>query len=111
MVVGVALTNTGTYRWHMSLREEHYTITDARTLASLRYEHACTSMLFNKIHRMFAFGQTLSCNGKVNQHKSGICTPSPSDDIPVNHFVLDELHLLLRILDALFDNKMAWIQC
>ena len=27
--------------------------------------------------------------------------------IPVNHFVLDELHLLLRIFDVLFDNLMA----
>ena len=27
--------------------------------------------------------------------------------IPVNHFVLDELHLLLRIFDLLFDNLMA----
>ena len=31
------------------------------------------------LYRMFALGQTLSCNGKVNQHKAGICTPSPSD--------------------------------
>ena len=27
--------------------------------------------------------------------------------IPVNHFVLDELHLLLSIFDVLFDNLMA----
>ena len=27
--------------------------------------------------------------------------------IPVNHFVLDEPHLLLRIFDVLFDNLMA----
>ena len=58
------------------------------------------------LYRMFAFGQTLSCNGKVNQHKAGICT-LPLLKIPVNHFVLDELHLLLRIFDVLFDNLMA----
>ena len=31
----------------------------------------------------------------------------PFPKIPVNHFVLDELHLLLRIFDVLFDNLMA----
>ena len=29
--------------------------------------------------------------------------------IPVNHFVLHELHLLLRIFDVLFDNLMALV--
>ena len=59
------------------------------------------------LYRMFAFGQTLSCNGKVNKHKAGICTPSLLK-IPVNHFVLDELHLL-QIFLCTFDNLMALV--
>ena len=56
------------------------------------------------LYRMFALGQTLSCNGKVNQNRDLYTFPFLK--IPVNHFVLDE-HVLLRIFDVLFDNLMA----
>ena len=50
--------------------------------------------------------QPLLCNGKVNPHKTG-SIHLPLLKIPVDHCVIDELHVLCRIFDVMLDNVIA----
>ena len=76
----------------------------------LEHLHPCGMSMPAQVsfsYRMFAFGQT-HCHAmgrSINTRQGSVHFPLLK--IPVDHFVLDELHLLLRIFDVLFDNLMA----
>eukprot|EP00731_Ephydatia_muelleri_P024481 Em0016g752a len=73
-------------RWDMSKPEELYnTAPAARTIASLRHS--------------YAVGKS------VNTREGSIQLPLTK--IPVDHFVIDELHVLCRIFDVMVDNLIA----
>ena len=73
-------------RWDMSQTEEEYTKKKARSLSEM---------------------QKLGSRSYSSCSKHLGCIKSPLISIPLNHIVLDELHLLLRIGDVLLRN-LIW---
>ena len=76
------------YRWDMSVDEEVYTDTKARSLADMK---------------------TLASKGYRSYAKHLGCVRQPLFDIPLDHIVLDELHLLLRVGDVLLRNLILQV--
>lgn len=91
------------FRWDTSKPEQLYTVTKARTVASLRYEIGFLCILLIIVHiwlrKCHATGRSVTSRlGSVN---------APLLKIPVDHYVIDELHLFLRIFDVLLDNVIS----
>ena len=72
----------------MSVGEEVYTITKARSLADMK---------------------SLASKGYRSYTKHLGCVRKPLFDIPLDHIILDELHLLLRIGDVLLRNLILQV--
>ena len=75
-------------RWDMSVAEEVYTKTKARSLAGMK---------------------DLASHGYSSCAKHLGCVRSPLISVPLDQVVLDELHLLLRVMDVLIRNLTLYM--
>ena len=80
--------NYYTCRWDMSVDEEVYTSTKARSLTGMK---------------------SLAAKGYWSHTKHLGCVRQPLFDIALDRIVLDELHLLLRIGDVLLRNLILQV--
>ena len=82
----------------MAKPEEYYTIIVARTLASL----IGMARISNPVHSCIC-RRGFASNGKTAaQHKGSVNRLTTT--IPLDHIIIDELHLFLRIFDVLLRN-------
>ena len=75
-------------RWDMSVAEDVHTKTKARSLAGMK---------------------DLASHGYSSCAKHLGCVQSPLISVPLDQVVLDELHLLLRVMDVLIRNLILYM--
>ena len=86
------------HRWDTSKPEVLYTATKARTIASLRY--------VNWFRLSILIFRHYCITGRSVQLRQGTMN-LPQLKIPIDHYVIDELHLFLRIFDVLMSNLIS----